>query len=430
MIGLPDPVDLEALLVSRTRPGIVLGLRRMRAALAAGGHPEQRFPAVQVAGTNGKGSISTFLHAILQAGGLRAGVYRSPHLRSWCERLQLGERWVEAETLRADLTRWQAIAQEHGLTIFELLTAAAMDRFAREQLDLVVLEVGMGGRLDATTAHPDRSVVGFGPIGLDHQEFLGDTLAAIAEEKAGVMAPGQVAISGPQPPAVRETLERQARLQHCQLLWVDPLPPEEEGGPALGLPGSFQRANAAVALGMANSLIQKGWPISEAAIRQGLRQARWPGRFERRAWQGRELLLDGAHNPPGALALRQELDRLEASAPLPNRVGRRWLLAIQRTKDAPALLDALLGPRDGAAIVSLSDLPCWSGAELLAARPALAGRLVAVGDVAEGLQWLRPPGPLPVIAGSLYLLGEIWPLLDPLPPWLPPPATAEPAWSP
>ena len=288
----------------------------------------------------------------------------------------------------------------------------------------------MGGRLDATTAHPDRSVVGFGPIGLDHQEFLGDTLAAIAEEKAGVMAPGQVAISGPQPPAVRETLERQARLQHCQLLWVDPLPPEEEGGPALGLPGSFQRANAAVALGMANSLIQKGWPISEAAIRQGLRQARWPGRFERRAWQGRELLLDGAHNPPGALALRQELDRLEASAPLPNRVGRRWLLAIQRTKDAPALLDALLGPRDGAAIVSLSDLPCWSGAELLAARPALAGRLVAVGDVAEGLQWLRPPGPLPVIAGSLYLLGEIWPLLDPLPPWLPPPATAEPAWSP
>ena len=419
MIGLPDPVDLEALLVSRTRPGIVMGLGRMRAALAAGGHPEQRFPAVQVAGTNGKGSISTFLHAILQAAGLRAGVYRSPHLRSWCERLQLGEQWVEAETLRADLTRWQAIAQEHGLTIFELLTAAAMDRFAQEQLDLVVLEVGMGGRLDATTAHPDRRVVGFGPIGLDHQEFLGDTLAAIAEEKAGVMAPGQVAISGPQPPAVRETLERQARLQHCQLLWVDPLPPEEEGGPALGLPGSFQRANAAVALGMANSLIQKGWPLSEAAIRQGLRQARWPGRFERRAWQGRELLLDGAHNPPGALALRQELDRLEASAPLADREGRRWLLAIQRTKDAPALLDALLGSRDEAAIVSLNDLPCWSGAELLAARPALAGRLVAVGEVAEGLHWLQPPGPLPVIAGSLYLLGEIWPLLDP-PPLAPP----------
>lgn len=405
-------MDLEALLAAWERQGIDLGLERMRSALAAGGHPEHRFPAVQVAGTNGKGSIATFLHAILQAAGWRAGVYRSPHLRSWCERIQLGERWVEEDTLRTDLARWQAIGKRHGLTVFELFTAAAMDRFAREELDLVVLEVGMGGRLDATTAHPHRPVVGFGAIGLDHQEFLGDTLAAIAGEKAGVMARDQVAISAPQPPAVAEVLERQARLQGCELRWVPPLPAEADGGPALGLPGTFQRANAAVAVGMARCLSERGWPISEEAIGRGLGQARWPGRLERRSWQGREILLDGAHNPPGAVALRRELDRMEVEGSPSEGRGRRWLLAIQRTKDAPALLDALLAPADEAAILSLRDLPCWGVGELLEARPALEGRLVPVSDGCEGLHWLARAGPLPVVAGSLYLLGELWPLLD------------------
>ena len=412
--GLPDPVDLDALLVAPTRPGILLGLERMEAALASGGHPERRFPAVQVAGTNGKGSIATFLHAILQAAGLRTGVYRSPHLRSWCERIQLGERWVDGETLRADLSRWQAIAARHSLTVFELFTAAALDRFAREELDLVVLEVGLGGRLDATTAHPDRAVVGFGPIGLDHQDFLGNTLEAIAAEKAGVMRGGQVAISAPQAPAVRETLEEQARRQGCELRWVDPLPEATTGGPTLGLPGTFQQANAAVALGMARALIERDWPISEAALARGLSRARWPGRLERRSWRGRALLLDGAHNPPGAIALRQELDRLDPLSPAPAASGRRWLLAIQHTKEAPVLLDALLGPRDEAAIGALRDLPCWTVEELLAARPGLQGRLRAVRHPEEGLAWLQPTGPLPVIAGSLHWLGEIWPLLDPI----------------
>ncbi|MBM5815671.1 MAG: bifunctional folylpolyglutamate synthase/dihydrofolate synthase [Cyanobacteria bacterium K_Offshore_surface_m2_239] len=412
---LPAPIDLDALLVARTRPGIDLGLERMRAALAAGGHPERRFPAVQVAGTNGKGSIATFLHAILQAAGLRAGVYRSPHLRSWCERIQLGERWIDGETLRGDLERWQASAERHSLTAFELFTAAAMDRFARENLDLVVLEVGLGGRLDATTVHPRRTVVGFGPIGLDHQDFLGDTLAAIATEKAAVLdAVGQVAISAPQPPEAAEALERQARLSGCALHWVDPLPTPERGGPALGLPGAFQRGNAAVAVAMARTLRAQGWSIPDVALGIGLRQARWPGRLERRSWKGRALLLDGAHNPAGAMALRQALKEIDALSPEAPRQGRRWLLAIQRTKDAPALLDALLAPDDAAALGGLPDLPCWTVEELARARPGLRGRLRGVETPTEGLEWLRPPGPLPVIAGSLHWLGEIWPLLDPI----------------
>ena len=419
-MGLPAPVDLDPILASCTGRGIDLGLDRLQAALAAGGHPERRFPAVQVAGTNGKGSIATFLHAILQAAGLRTGIYRSPHLQSWCERIQLGQQWIDGDTLKDDLRRWLPLANQYSLTVFEVFTAAAMDRFAKEELDLVVLEVGLGGRLDATTAHPDRRVVGFGPIGLDHQDVLGSTLAEIAAEKAGVLTASQVAISGPQAPAVVQVLEQQAQRSGCVLHWVEPLAGEAAGGLPLGLPGTFQRSNGAVAVAMAETLIAQGWPISKQAIAMGLRQARWPGRLELRRWQGREVLLDGAHNPPSAEALKQELNQLDQGAQGEGQTpaasgsgGRRWLLAMQRTKDAPALLDALLGPEDRAAIVALADLPCWSVDALLAARPELAGRLQAVAHPQEGLRWLSPPGPLPVVAGSLHLLGDIWPLLDP-----------------
>lgn len=419
-MGLPAPVDLDPILASCTGRGIDLGLDRLQAALAAGGHPERRFPAVQVAGTNGKGSIATFLHAILEAAGLRTGIYRSPHLQSWCERIQLGQQWIDGDTLKDDLRRWLPLANQYSLTVFEVFTAAAMDRFAKEELDLVVLEVGLGGRLDATTAHPDRRVVGFGPIGLDHQDVLGSTLAEIAAEKAGVLTASQVAISGPQAPAVVQVLEQQAQRSGCVLHWVEPLAGEAAGGLPLGLPGTFQRSNGAVAVAMAETLIAQGWPISKQAIAMGLRQARWPGRLELRRWQGREVLLDGAHNPPSAEALKQELNQLDQGAQGEGQTpaasgsgGRRWLLAMQRTKDAPALLDALLGPHDRAAIVALADLPCWSVDALLAARPELAGRLQAVAHPQEGLRWLSTPGPLPVVAGSLHLLGEIWPLLDP-----------------
>jgi dihydrofolate synthase/folylpolyglutamate synthase len=168
--SLPAPVDLGDLLEPFARRGVDLGLDRLKAALAEGGDPQNAFAAVQVAGTNGKGSIATQLHAILRAAGVASACYRSPHLVSWCERLELGDAWISPEQLRADLRRWQAIARQHDLTPFELLTAAAFDRCAAAGIDLAVLEVGLGGRLDATTTHPDRGVVGFGSIGLDHRE--------------------------------------------------------------------------------------------------------------------------------------------------------------------------------------------------------------------------------------------------------------------
>ena len=420
--SLPPPVDLDDLLQPFAGRGIKLGLDRMQAALADGGHPERRFAAVQVAGTNGKGSIATQLHCILLAAGWRCGIYRSPHLLSWCERIQLEATWIDADTLRADLGRWLAIAQRHGLSPFELFTAAAFDRFAAEELPLVVLEVGVGGRLDATTAHPHRQVVGFGPIGMDHCDLLGNNLAAIAREKAAVMAGARVAISGPQAPEVAQVLRQEAQRWNCSLRWVEPLASEAQGGPRLGLAGNLQRSNAAVAVAMAEALHALGWTLSPQAIQRGLAAARWPGRLERRQFRGFPLLLDGAHNPPGAQALRDELDRLEAEAGsgIGGGIGsggdvgpRRWLLGMQITKDAPQLLDALLRPGDQVALVPVPDLPSWSRAELVAARPQFAPQLREVATPCEGLEWLvANPGPLAVVAGSLHLLGAVIPHLD------------------
>lgn len=415
--GLPAPVSLDDLLEPFARRGVDLSLRRLNAALAAGGHPERRFRAVQVAGTNGKGSIATFLHAILQAAGLRCGVYRSPHLLSWCERIVLGEHWIDPASLRADLARWQPLALTHDLTPFELLTVAAFDRFASAALDITVLEVGLGGRLDATTAHPQRAVVGFGAIGLDHCEQLGPDLSRIAAEKAGVLSPGCLAISAPQQAEAAEVLRHAAVQVGAELRWVEPLPPVEAGGPRLGLSGAIQRSNAAVAAAMAEALAERAWPpgaapLSAAAVAAGLAAARWPGRLETRQYRGRELLLDGAHNPPAAAMLRRELD---SRSPRP----RHWLLGIQRHKDGPEMVRQLLAPADRALVVPIRDCRCWSREELAAACAPQAGQLIAMADLPAALDALLALGAgdgeaaTPVVAGSLHLLGEVIPQLDP-----------------
>lgn len=402
---LPEPVDLTDLLEPFRSRGVDLGLERLQRGLAAMGHPERRFEAVQVAGTNGKGSIVAMLEAILAAAQLPAGVYRSPHLRSWCERIRVDGRWISPGELRDQLRAWQPQAVAQGLTTFEQLTGAAFSHFAAAGVPLAVLEVGLGGRLDATTTHPQRTVLGVASIGLDHCDWLGDSLEAIAAEKAGIFSPGSVAISGPQAPEVSRRLEAQAAASGTELRWVPPLPDEVP----LGLPGQLQRLNGAVAVGMAEALVERGWPLPAEAIAQGLAAARWPGRLERRSWRGQPLLLDGAHNPPAAVALRQELDTLT-----PGGGPRRWLIGIQRHKDAPAMLATLLRAGDRAWILPFEDHDCWTAAALATAVPSLASQLHQADSAEQGLNQLLAPGPLPVVTGSLHLLGSLWEQLDPL----------------
>jgi dihydrofolate synthase / folylpolyglutamate synthase len=409
------PDSFADLIEPFSRRGVDLGLGRLQAALAALGHPERRFAAVQVAGTNGKGSICTLVHRSLLAAGIRAGLYTSPHLMSWTERIRLGAEPIEAAALRRHLHAVRAVAERHGLTPFELVTAAAFLAFAEAQLPLVVLEVGLGGRLDATTCHPNRSVIGFATVGLDHREFLGPDLASIAAEKAGVLQPGAVAISAPQEPAVATVLERHAEATGAQLRWRPPLGQTDDGRLEIdgqfcpcGLTGSVQAANGAVALGMLGALAERGWPVSATAIRQGFAQARWPGRLQQLHWCGVPLLLDGAHNPPAAAALRAELDRHPARHGL-GKGPRHWLLGILANKQGAELVTALLAPGDRAWIVPVPGHASWERQALAAAVPQLAQQLEAAADLREGMRLAQHSagGARLIVAGSLYLIGDL-----------------------
>jgi dihydrofolate synthase/folylpolyglutamate synthase len=414
-MALPQLDSFADLIEPFTRRGVDLGLERLKAALADLGHPERRFAAVQVAGTNGKGSICTLVHRSLLAAGLRAGLYTSPHLVSWTERIQLGAEPIEATSLRRHLLSARAAAERHGLTPFELVTAAAFLAFAEAGLPLVVLEVGLGGRLDATTCHPDRGVIGFATVGLDHREFLGPDLASIASEKAGVLQPGAVAVSAPQAPEAAVVLERQAKAIGAELRWRPPLAQAADGSLEIhgelcpcGLAGSVQAANGAVALGMLEALAEQGWPVDAAAMRQGFAAARWPGRLQQLHWRGVPLLLDGAHNPPAATALRTELDLHPLRHGL--QAGpRHWLLGMLANKQGPELVAQLLAPTDRAWIVPVPGHASWEREDLAAALPHLASQLEAAPDLETALQRAQASaaGDRLIVAGSLYLIGTL-----------------------
>ena len=398
-----EPDNFADLIEPFSRRGVDLGLDRLQAALAELGNPESRFAAVQVAGTNGKGSICTLVHQALLAAGIRAGLYTSPHLVSWTERIRLGHDPIAAPCLRRHLETATPIAQRHQLTPFELVTAAAFLAFAEADLELVVLEVGLGGRLDATTCHPHRPVIGFASVGLDHAEFLGPDPATIAAEKAGVLQPGAVAVSAPQSPEVAAVLSDRAAAVGAELRWVEPLDLNQW---PLGLSGAVQAANGAVALGLLRALKERGWPVNDPAIRRGFAAARWPGRLQQLSWHGLPLLLDGAHNLPAALALRAELDAH------PERHGlvsgpRYWLLGMLANKQGPEIAAALLAPGDRAWIVPVPGHACWSLEALTAANPRLASQLHSAPSLEAGLTLAGTCSGRIVVAGSLYLLGQL-----------------------
>ncbi len=357
-----------------------------------------------MAGTNGKGSICTFVEAGLKAAGIRCGLYTSPHLVSWTERIRIDSSPIAAPELRRILETLQPLGLEFDLTPFELITAAAFVAFAEAGVELAVLEVGLGGRLDATSCHPRRPLIGFASIGLDHADVLGPTTAAIAGEKAGVLEPGCRAFSAGQSPEVAAVLEAEAARRGAALHWVEPLDPQTWN---LGLAGRVQTSNGAVARALLQALAADGWPISDAAIREGLAAARWPGRLQRWPWRGRPLLLDGAHNLPAALQLREELDRR------PERHGlepgpRTWVVGMLANKQGPEMLEVLLAPGDRAWLVPVPDHASWTRSALVEAHPALAAQLEEAPDLEAALQAATAATARPVVvAGSLYLLGAL-----------------------
>lgn len=316
---------------SRNRFGIKLGLDRMRALLEILGAPQRKYPAIHIAGTNGKGSTTALVGAVLKAAGYRVGAFTSPHLSSYCERLAINGEPIPPERLAALVAAVRPLVEEAALdplvgnpTEFEFGTLLALKYFAEEEVDLALIEVGMGGRLDATNVLTPL-VAGITHIALDHQEFLGADLVSIAREKAGIIKPGIPVVFGRQATEVSTVLEETARSvgapyyhvgqeigcqptrldlsgTHLKLQWED----EPPFAVRVNLYGPHQAANAALAFGLLKLVKAQGFPWSQHHLEEGFNTVTWPGRMEYLPGPP-PFLLDGAHNPDGVINLAHGL---------------------------------------------------------------------------------------------------------------------------
>lgn len=384
------------------------GLETTRQLSAASGNPERRLRFIHVAGTNGKGSVCAFLESIYRATGLRVGMYTSPHLVRFGERIQINRVPMSDDELArgvAELRSFTASLPGVEPTFFEFTTVLALRRFAEAGVDLVIWETGLGGRLDATNiVTPLASVVT--RIGLDHQAVLGPTVARIAAEKAGIIKPGVPVLTAAGDPDALAILEFKARELDAPFLTIGEPEAATLPGP-VGLLGAHQRVNAALAAATAR-LLRALIPVSDDALKSGLAQTQWPGRLQVLRRGPQTLVLDGAHNPQGIGALAAALPELLPGSRPTFIVG---LLADKDWREMARLLAPLAGrilttPVTSDRTVSAADLKAAFVASGL-------GRPVkAVDSLAEALR-ATSGDPAVVITGSLYLVGEALGLLDP-----------------
>jgi dihydrofolate synthase/folylpolyglutamate synthase len=390
---------------------IDLSLDRLLRLLGALGDPQLRLPpVVHVAGTNGKGSACAFMRAIAESAGLRVHVYTSPHLVRFNERIRLAGELVSDEVLAAALDEIEAANSGKLITVFEAITAAAFVLFARVPADLCILEVGLGGRFDATNVIGVPAVAAITSISMDHQDFLGDRLAVIAAEKAGIIKAGGKVVTGRQDKEVMEVLFREAVLQGAVFLrrgyeWEI----EAAGGglrfgemalPMPALIGSHQVDNAGIAVAAMQAL---GLPIPEAAFRQGLLRAEWPARLQpltgallKLLPAGSTLWVDGAHNPGGGLALAAQLAAWDGPTTL--------VVGMKQSKDVVEFLTPLLPLAERIFAVAEPGQHLALPVDKVIA--ASGGVAVAGPDVAGALRQIVTPTRV-LICGSLYLAGEV-----------------------
>lgn len=393
----PRYADLLARLEGARALGVELGLERVRRALALLGDPQRHFAAVQIAGTNGKGSTAAMTDAILRAAGLRTGLHTSPHLSRFTERVQIAGAEVDGDRLAALDVRIAATGVP--LTYFEIATVLAFLCFAEEGVQIGVLETGLGGRLDAVTAcEPVATAVT--SIGLDHTDYLGPTLREIAREKAGIIKPKVPHLIGALPPEAEEEMERAASAAGAPLRRVgrDFAAPD---GP-VGLGGVHQAANAAIAVELARlAAAAIGASLPAAAIHAGLANVRWPGRLERVT---SDVLLDCAHNVEGARALAAALPAIAAGRPV------ALLTAIVRDKDAAGILSTL-APTVSAIITTQStNARSLPAADLEAIARTHCARTKSAPDPVVALNLARRMvghGGLVLVAGSIFLIGDL-----------------------
>ncbi|MEO8617809.1 MAG: bifunctional folylpolyglutamate synthase/dihydrofolate synthase [Sphingomicrobium sp.] len=385
-------VQAELSYLERLSPGIdILGLERISLLLDALGRPQDRLPPVfHVAGTNGKGSTCAFLRAGLEAAGYRVHAFTSPHLVRFNERIRIAGTLVDDTELARLLREVRQVSADIGPSFFEATTAAAFLAFSRHQADACVIEVGLGGRLDATNILARPLVCGIANIGVDHERFLGDRIEGIAAEKAGIAKLGVPLVLLAQPPSIESAISRIAAKNGAPLLledrdWAfdDTLQPT--------MAGAFQVRNANLAWAMLQA--QDRFQIDRAAFDKGLARANWPARFQKMKdgllTQGHETWIDGAHNEAAAAAL---------ASLLAERGAMQIVLGILANKDAAAIIGQLSPFARSLTFVPVPDHEHHDPERLVAEFGGIA---------AAGLEEALAPLPAPrLIAGSLYLAGE------------------------
>jgi len=407
-----NPKQALAYLDSLGPSHMVLGLERMREAMARLGNPERAYPSLHVAGTNGKGSTCAMAEAALRAAGLRTGFYSSPHLQRVNERIRVAEQAIDDEALGLVVSEVAQATRGLGLTYFEFLTAAAFLHFRRSEVQVAVLETGLGGRLDATNVVVPIATA-ITSLGLDHRQILGPTLADIAREKAGILKRGvPCAVAAVSSDGFASIAERAA--QTGTALWLEgrDFALDENGykGPRwwvprveVGLAGPHQQRNAAVAIALLE-IASASLPITPEAARKGVAAARWPGRLESFFPRtGVEVLLDGAHNPPAAQALAAAMRALRPRGEV------HLVFGVLEDKELPPMLEALLPLARTTYLARPANARGRAPESYLAqARSFCADVRVceSVGDALGAAVGAAQPGERVLVCGSLYVVAE------------------------
>jgi dihydrofolate synthase/folylpolyglutamate synthase len=401
--------------------GVKFGIDRMRLVADALGHPELSRPCIHVAGTNGKGSVAAMIESVFRTAGWRTGLYTSPHLVRLGERVQVDRVLLSEEEIIAYVAELRPVVErlvasggpEDHPTFFEFMTAMAFLQFERKRCDVNIIEVGLGGRLDATNVVlPEVSVIT--AISFDHCEFLGNTIESIAGEKAGIVKPGRPVVIGRMPPEAVRTICKIADERGSPVFSV-----EEEYGSEIGrypetnLEGDYQRWNAATAA-LALRRLGSGWKLTDNVIERGLRQVGWAGRWQRTLLGGRLLVLDASHNPEGAQILDSNLAKLRSET------GRRPVIitgALGAARAGPLLATVARHAAEIHLVVPKQSRACGVQ-ELESFIPGDFRGSVVRSTVEElfpgpGLCTVGGPEDSIVVTGSIYVLGEVLARIEP-----------------
>ena len=393
--------NLEFISPKYERDNINLDLSKIVKVLKKLENPCGNIPAIQIVGTNGKGSICAFIENILFEAKKNAGVTTSPHLQCISERIRVNKKNISINELKKLYQEIENRFSQYELSPFEKIICCALKYFEKKKVDLLILEAGLGGRLDATTAHNLRPIIAIGNIGLDHKEYLGDTIRKIALEKIAVIEKDSVVISCRQNSEVENLIIKKVKQVGAEIIWKNAISNKYE----LGLKGNFQKDNASVALGVIEALNNFGFKIKEEYIYEGLKKTTWHGRNEIINYLNKKILIDCAHNYPAAQALSKERSNWVNESE-----GIYWIVGIQRQKDISAILKTLFKENDQILLVPVPDQPSWKLSEISNLTRIHKMKIIEFEKLEFALNFLfnlkKWPSCHPVLTGSIFLVAE------------------------